>query len=276
MKRALQCAFVLLQWVFAAGISAQVIRDNDPALTGIDVVEHLGDHVPLDVRFTDETGRETNLAEYFRQDHPVLLVLAYYNCPMLCTLVLNGIAEGVKGLDWTPGREFVMLTVSIDSSETPALASAKKDTYVKYLAKPGAESGWHFLTGREDQIRTLADAVGFKYYYVTERREFAHPAVVFLLTDDGRLSRYLYGLKFESRDVKLGLLEASEGKIGNTLDRLLLYCFHYDPDAKGYVLFAQNIMKIGGGLTVLVLVAFLFILWRRDARDDSPNKANAV
>lgn len=271
MTKIILIAGVLLQ--VAGSIRGQVIREDDPVLKGIGVIEHLGDTIPLDLRFTDDLGRELPLRTFFHRGKPVILVLAYYNCPMLCTMVLNGIAEAVKGLEWTPGERFEMLTISIDTTETTALAAAKKKSYIEYISKPGADSGWSFFTGHYDDIQKLADALGFKYYYVEETREFAHPAVVFVLMEDGRLSRYLYGLNHRSQDVRLSLLEASEGRIGNALDRLILYCFHYDPEARGYVLWARNVMKIGGLATVAAMAIFLLVLWRRERKTDAVQQA---
>ncbi len=244
--------------------SAQLVRDSVPELMNIDIVEHLGDKLPLDLQFTDDNGKIVTLGEYFGKDKPVLLSLGYYECPMLCNLVFNGISSGVKELGWTPGENFEIVSVSIDPTETPELAAAKKANYIKELEMPDAETGWHFLVGDKLQSEALANAVGFKYYYVKERDEFAHPAAVYLISPDGAISRYLYGIQFIGRDLKLGLVEASEGKVGTTIDRIILYCFHYDPEAKSYVLFAQNIMKLGGVATVAVISLFIGTLWIKD------------
>jgi protein SCO1/2 len=244
----------------------QVLQETPAALQGIDVVEHLGDDIPLGLGFTDESGRKVTLQDYADGTRPVILVLAYYECPMLCTLVLNGIAKAAKELAWVPGNEFRLLTVSIDPSETVQLAWGKKERYLKFLDKPGAENGWNFLVGDSLMIAGLAESIGFKYFYDETRDEFAHPAVVTILTPQGRISRYLYGIEYKERDVRLALVEASDGKIGTTLDRLILYCYHYDPAAKGYVLFAQNVMRAGGVLTLVLLVLFVGLLWRRERR----------
>ncbi|MGH8015247.1 MAG: SCO family protein [Candidatus Zixiibacteriota bacterium] len=230
----------------------------------IDIIEHLGDKLPLELQFTDDMGSIVTLGEYFGKEKPVLLSLGYYECPMLCNLVFNGISTGVKELGWTPGENFEIVSISIDPTETSALASAKKANYIKSVEIQGAENGWHFLVGEKSQSEALANAVGFKFYYVDERDEFAHAAAVYLISPDGTISRYLYGIQYTGRDLKLGLLEASEGKIGTTIDRIILYCFHYDPEAKSYVLFAQNIMKLGGLATVVVMSLFLGTLWIKD------------
>ena len=248
---------------------AQLIKDSDPDLDRIDVVEHLSDSIPLGLVLTNEQGQEVKIEQFFRKGKPVILTLAYYRCPRLCTLVLNGLLKGVQQLDWKPGEKYQMLTVSIDTTETAETAAAKKRTYVGQIDNYNIESGWQFTVARQDAISQLARAVGFKYFFDQERNEFAHPAVVFVLTEEGVISRYLYGLEYKPKDLKLALLEASEGKIGNTIDRLILYCFHYDPDAKGYTLFATNVMKLGGLLTVVILGLFLGIMWVREKRRNS-------
>ncbi len=260
-------AFVLLQLLSTFPIFSQVIMDKPPReLQAVDVEEHLGEIVPLDLPFIDEMGKPVRLSEYFGKGKPVLLTMAYYKCPMLCTLVLNAAGQVAKDIAWNPGEEYQMLTISIDPSETPELAKVKKDNYLKFIGKPGIEDGWHFLVGSEANSKKIAEALGFKYYYVEEKKEYAHPAVAFVLTEGGKIARYHYGIQFKERDVRLSLVEASEGKIGSSIDRLILYCFHYDPSAKGYVLMATNLMKLGGLITVLILGGFLVMLWRKDLR----------
>lgn len=256
------CIIVLLQ----SGnnkVFSQVIMDKPP-VSGIDVEEHLGEQIPLDLEFTNDEGKKVKLADYFHQGKPVVIVLAYYNCPMLCTLVLNGLADAVKQTGWTAGKEYKIVTISIDTSETAELAELKRKSYLKYLARPAGDAGWRFHVGEQLPISKLASALGFKYFYVEDRKEFAHPAVVFVLSEDGKISRYLYGIQFKERDFRLALVEASEGKVGNTLDRLLLYCFHYDANAKGFVVMATNVMKLGGLATILILGIFLAVMWKRD------------
>ncbi len=245
---------------------AQVVQDSVPALKRIDVIEHLGDTIPMGLTFTNDAGETANLGTYFHHGKPVILVLAYYTCPMLCTLVLNGLSNAVAALDWTPGKEFQILTISIDPSETFELAAGKRTRYLDNLGRPGIGDGWRFFVGAADQSQALADAVGFKYYYDTEQKMYAHPAVVMILTEDGKISRYLYGIDFKPRDLKLALGEASQGKVGNTIDRIILYCYHYDPAAKGYVAVAGRIMQLGGLLTLGILIVFLGILWGRERR----------
>lgn len=240
--------------------------DNTPELQKIDVIEHLGEQIPLDLKFINSTGDTVKLEQYFENGKPVLLTLAYYECPMLCTFVLNGLSKGVAKVAFTPGQDFQMLTVSIDPSETAQLAAAKKRNQVAAIGKAVDTTGWEFFVGEEENINILADALGFKYYYDEERDEYAHAAVSFILTGQGVISRYLYGIEYKEQDLRFSLLEASEGKIGDTLDKILLFCFHYDPDAKGYVIFAGNVMRIGGVITVLILSGVLFVLWRKELR----------
>lgn len=254
-------AFLSLTLFVTTPVFTQVITDQDPNLQRINVIEHLEEKVPLDLTFTDETGKAVTLGSYFNQKKPVVLTLGYYRCPMLCNMVSNALSKAVTQVDWAPGDKYNLVTVSINHRESPELAAAKKATYVTDMNKPGVET-WAFLTGDSTQSQALAEAVGFKYFYEEKSGEYAHPAVVVILAEDGMISRYLYGLDYPARDFRLALLEASEGKIGSTLDKLLLFCYHYDPNANSYTLFAGNVMKIGGALTMLVLGIFLFRLWR--------------
>jgi protein SCO1/2 len=261
----------LVAWTAVA--SAQVVRESPAELKKIDVVERLGGRIPLDLRFTDETGSQVRLGDYFASDRPVILVLGYYRCPMLCNLVFNGLADAVQQLDLRLADQYTIITVSIDSVETPQLAAAKKANYVKSMSRGDSLTGWHFLVGEAGQSRALAEAVGFKYYWDEQSKQWAHPALVTLLSPDGVISRYLYGVEFPVRDLRLGLLEASEGKIGNTVDRIILYCYHYDPEAGGYVVFAENVMRLGGVATVILLGALLVFLWVREHRRRSDRMA---
>lgn len=246
--------------------NAQLVRDQLPELMAIDVVEHLGDTIPLDLIFSDETGRTAPLGEMLLADRPTILVLGYYECPMLCNLVFNGLADGINDLGWSLGEKYNIVTVSIAPDETPELAAAKKKNYGEMVTAPGFDSEWHFLTGPASQSEALADAIGFKYYWDESNEQWAHPALVTILSPDGSISRYLYGIQFEERDLRLALVEASQGKIGSTVDRIILYCFRYDPDAGGYVVFAANVMKLGGLFTLTLLGGLLLLLWRREQK----------
>jgi protein SCO1/2 len=234
------------------------------ARVGID--EKLDAALPLQLLFKDDAGRDVALGSYFRPGHPVLLTLNYYRCPMLCTLELNGLVHGMKGLSWTPGDQFTVVTVSFDTRETPSLARAKKQSYLEDLGRPSAEAGWHFLTGSEESIEALTKAVGFSYEYDAETDQFGHAAVVMTATPEGRLARYLYGVTFDPTTLKLALLEASKGKIGSTWERFILYCYHYDAGQGRYALAAVSVMRAGGALTVLVLGCLICGFWLRDRR----------
>jgi protein SCO1/2 len=245
---------------------AQLADRVPPQLEQVGVEEHLEAPLPLDYEFVDSSGAPVRLGDFFDGERPVLLTLNYYRCAMLCSLQLNGLVAGLQELDWTPGQEFELVTVSIDPLETPTLARMKKQNYIAEYGRPSAAAGWHFLTGREEHIRHLAATVGFGYRYDEQERQYAHPAVVIVATPDGRVARYLYGIEYPRSSLRLALLEASEGRIGNTLDQLIMYCFHYDPSRRAYAPVAMNIMRLGGGLTVALLGSGLGMLWFRDAR----------
>ncbi|MHC4913728.1 MAG: SCO family protein, partial [Planctomycetota bacterium] len=230
---------------------------------GIDIVPNPGAQVPLDRPFVDERGKKVQLSDYFHGEKPVILTLGYYRCPMLCDLVLNGVVDALKSADWKPGREFDIVTISIDPLETPTMAKLKKQNYLKSLGIPSAGRGWHFLVGRGEDARAVADSVGFGYRYDEARKEYAHAAGIFLLTPDGKLSRCLRGITFDPSTIKLSLVEASQGKQGSTIDSLLLWCFNFDENAGRYSLQATAVMRIGGLLTVIVLAAILLPVWLR-------------
>jgi len=258
--------FILILSIFLVpfGAFGQITLDNVPELRKIDVIEHLGESIPLNLEFINDEGKSVSLEDYFHQGKPVLLTLAYYRCPMLCGLVLKGLTKGVKELDFLPGEQFQMITVSINPRESYTLAAAKKKTHLESLSKPVKKSSWVFLTDSTDNTKKLADALAFVYHYVEERDEYAHPAVSFVLTEEGIISRYLYGIEYKESDLRLSLLEASKGEIGTTIDRIILYCFHYDPEEGGYVLFAGNLMRAGGVITILIIGSVLVILWRKE------------
>jgi protein SCO1/2 len=257
--------FIILLIVLSFSTMSQVVLEDAPELKNIDVVEHLGESIPLDIEFTNDQDELITLDKYFNTGKPVILVLAYYECPMLCTFVLNGLTEVASKLSFVPGNEYQILTVSIDPEESVQLANAKKETHVNALNIPHAEKGWDFLIGKAKSSKKLANTLGFKYYYDEERNEYAHPAVVFVLTEEGVISRYLFGIDYKEKDLRFALMEASAGNIGDVFDKFLLFCFHYDPDKNGYVLFAGNVMKIGGVVIVLFLVIILASLWRKDS-----------
>jgi protein SCO1/2 len=237
-----------------------------PAAQDVGVTEHLGDTLPMDATFKDAKGETVRLGDFFTGQRPVLLTLNYYSCPMLCTLQLNGLVSAMKGLDWTPGQDYVVLSVSFDPSEQPELAAGKKSNYLEMLGQPDAANGWRFLTGEKQSIVALTNAVGFRYRWDEKSEQWVHPALLVVVTPEGRISRYLYGLQYEPNDLRFALVEAGNGKLGSTLDRVLLYCFHYDADVGGYTLYARNIMTAGSILVLVLLGGMLGLLWWREVR----------
>jgi protein SCO1/2 len=251
----------------AVGTAGAQLADQVPdQLEEVGIVEHLDAKLPLDATFRDENGNPVTLGDFFDGERPVILTLNYYRCPMLCGLMLNGVADGFEAMDWSPGVEFDVVTISINPLETPALAREKKQNYLKRLGKPAAARGWHFLTGYEPQIDRVAEAVGFSYAYDPETKEYAHAAGIVVATPDGRVARYLYGIEYPAKTLKLALLEASEGSVGSTLDQLILYCYHYDPSSRRYSPVAMNIMRLGGGATALIFGISLGVFWLREWR----------
>lgn len=238
-------------------------------LEGIGITEHLGDKIPAGLQFVNEKGETVTLDSYIGQGRPVILNLVYYSCPMLCTLVLNGMVEGLKQVGYEPGQQFDIVSVSIDPRDTPEIAAMKKANYIKEYGRPSANMSWHFLTGQEAEIKKLTDAIGFKYRWDEQQQQYAHAAAIFILTPEGVLSRYLYGITFQPQDLRLGLLEASEGKIGSPIEKLLLFCYQYDPVGKKYALYATNVMRLGAAFTVLILGAFLGFFWRAERQKSS-------
>lgn len=268
-SRVLTPAVLLAAALFAVPASAQTTAaDLPPEMQDIGIDDRTGSTVPRDIRLTDHTGRERTFGDYLDDGKPVVLVLAYYQCPMLCTLVLNGIADGLKQLAWTTGESFRTLVVSIDPTETPKLAAEKRANYLEDYGRHVGERGWDFLVAEEDQVRRLADAVGFRYRWDEATSQYAHAAGAFVFTPDGTLSRTFYGITFPERDLRLALTEAGEGRIGGAWERILLFCYSYDPHARGYALAAMRVMKAGGALTVLVLLLGFLWLNRRYRRTD--------
>lgn len=240
------------------------------------IQENLGAQLPLDLEFVDDAGRTVVLRDYFHQGRPVILNFAYYRCPMLCNLVLQGMVDGMKPLEWTPSREFEVVTLSVDHRESSEMAAAKKATHIDALGKPEAADGWHFLTGDSLSIAKLAAAAGFQYRYVPESNDFAHAAGILLASPDGKMARYLYGVQFRPKDMRLALLDAAEGKSLSIGEKILLFCYSYDADAKGYVLWAQKFMKGGGVLILLLVAGLLGYLWMREFKTQSARSSKGV
>jgi protein SCO1/2 len=238
-----------------------------PALRDVKIEQKLDQQLPLDLTFKDESGRPVKLRQYFGQ-RPVVLSLVYYDCPMLCTQVLNGMVTSFRVLPFQMSKEYDVVTISFDPRETPALASAKKKVYVGYLPdamQSNAQNGWHFLTGDPDSIKEITDAVGFRYHYDEATKQFAHASAIMVATPQGKLSRYYYGIDYSARDLRLGLIESAQNKIGSPVDQLLLYCYHYDPATGKYGAVVMNIVRLGGLLTVIGILAMVLLLRRRPA-----------
>jgi protein SCO1 len=237
-------------------------------MNGVGIEEKLGQQVDLNLEFVSEGGKLKKLGDFFATGRPVVLNLVYYKCPMLCNLTLNAQVSVLKELAWTPGKEFDVVTVSIDPTETIEMAENKKAAYISNFDRPVGR-GWHFLADHSGNVKKLAEQVGFRYNYDPAQQQYAHSAAIMVLTPTGMVSRYLYGIKFKERDLRLALTEASENKFGMSFEKLLLMCYHYDPSAKSYVLMATNVMRLGGLMVVLVLGTYLFRLWRQEflARD---------
>ncbi len=254
--------------------TATAPQNIPPGLKGVGFDQRLNEQLPLDVHFTDETGQDVRLGKYFGQK-PVILVLAYYQCPRLCTLVLNGLVQGLLEIPFDAGNEFDVVVVSFDPREDWQLAASKKESYVARYGRPGAEQGWHFLTGKPDAIRRLTDAVGFRYRYDEALQQFIHASGIMIATPQGRLSRYFYDVKFNPRDLRLGLVEASQQKIGSPVDQVLLYCFHYDSAIGKYSADVMRLVRVGGVLSMAAVIAFVQFL-RRTSRKRQTSDVEAI
>jgi len=246
--------------------AVETARAQPPILRDMGIDQRLDAQVPLDLTFRDEAGRRVRLGEYFA-GKPVILVLAYYRCPMLCTQVLNGLARALLDVKLELGKDFQVVTVSFDPREQPALAAANKKTYLdRYGHRDGAEDGWHFLTGDEGPIKQLADAVGFHYRYDAKNDQYAHASAIMVLTPQGKVSRYFLDIRFDAAQLRLSLVNASDNKIGSLADRVFLFCFHYDPSEGKYGLAIMNLVRLGGVLTVLGIGGLVMVLRRQEKR----------
>lgn len=261
----------LLVVPFAA--AAQNIPDNVgkassglPAqLQNVGFEPQLNAQIPLDANFRDESGRDVQLREYFGRK-PVVLALVYYGCPMLCNQVEMGVVGSLKMLSFNPARDYEVVFVSFDPRETPDMAAKKKAAALSHYGRPESAAGWHFLTGKEESIHAVTGAANFRYSFDEKHNLFAHASGIMLLTPDGRISRYFYGVEYPSRDVRLGLVDASAGKIGTPIDHLLLFCFQYNPETARYSATVLRIVRLGGILTIFAIVAGILIFRRRDVR----------
>jgi protein SCO1/2 len=258
----------------AAGAATEPADVRPPALREVGIDQRLGEQLPLDAPFTDDHGRAVTLGDYFGKK-PVVLVLTYFECPMLCTLVLNGLGKTLKTMSFEPGKEFDVVAVSFDPRDTPEKAAKKKAAYVAEYGRPATADGWHFLTGEPSSIERVAKAVGFRYTWVPEEKQFAHAAAVMVATPEGKLSHYFYGVDYAPRDLRLGLVEAADHKIGSAVDALLLFCYRYDPATGKYGAIALNLVRAGGVATMLAIGAFMTVMLRREAMAERRRKGSA-
>jgi protein SCO1 len=257
------CVTTAFAQSMTTGVMSPPANVRPPYLTNVGIEQHMDGQVPADLAFVDDTGRPVKLGDYFGKK-PLILNLVYYNCPMLCGEALAGLSASMKMIKFDVGNEFDVVTVSFNPKETPRLAAEKKADYLKRYGRPNATGGWHFLTGPPESINALTKAVGFQYQYDATKDQYAHATAIMVLTPQGRISRYFYGVDFPPKDLRMGLVEASQGKIGNAVDQVLLYCYHYDPVAGKYGAVVSNMLKIGGGLTILLVGGLIIILIRLD------------
>lgn len=232
-----------------------------PGLKNVGIEQHLDEQIPPSLAFRDETGKAVELRDYFGKK-PMVLNLVYYQCPMLCGEVLSGLVSALRVLKFDVGKEFDVLTISFDPKETPEMATAKKAEFLKRYGRAGAENGWHFLTGPQSSIDALTKAAGFQYQYDPKTEQFGHATAIMVLTPEGKIAQYYYGVEFAPKDLRLGLVQASQNKIGTVVDEVLLYCYHYNPDTGKYGAIISRILKLAAGATMLVLGAFLIVMFR--------------
>ncbi len=236
------------------------------ALQGVGIDQKLNEQAPLDLTFRDEAGRDVKFSSFFQPHKPVLLALVYYRCPMLCTQILNGMESALKAVSLEPGRDFEVVAVSFDPKDTPELAASKKQMYLRRYGHTGTANGWHFLVSDERNVKALADAVGFHYKYDPKTDQYAHASGIMVLTPDGHISKYFYGVEYAPRDLRLGLVEASNDKIGSPVDQILLFCYHYDPATGKYGAMTMKILRTAGAGFTLICGTFLVFAIRKDVR----------
>jgi protein SCO1/2 len=239
-------------------------NEKPPFLDHVGITERLGEQITLDLPFVDENGKSVTLGKYFKKDVPVFMMLIYYDCPTLCNTHMNTIVTTLKNFEWQIGQNFEFLVVSFDPKEKSELANKKKEAYLKMYGKPGAGTNWHFLTGSQASINTLTTQMGFRYAWNPNENQWAHTAASYVLTPEGRISYYHYGLNIVPKVFRLSLVEASNNKIGTVMDRLLLFCLQYDPNKKTYSFYAYNLMRLGGVLMIIILVVFFYRFWKSE------------
>jgi protein SCO1 len=239
-----------------------------PQLDSVSFKQHLNTQLPPDARFKDESGRDVTLGEYFDGQRPVVLAFVYYSCPMLCTQIMNGVSRAVKVLPFSAGKDFDVVFISFDPRDRPETAAAKKTALMNYWSMQNQSGAWHFLTGEEAQIKRVTSAAGFFYIWDEKTQQYAHLSGVLVLTPDGRLSRYFYGVEYSPKELRLALFESGEGRVGSVVDELLLYCYHYDPATGRYGAVVMNLVRLGGVLTVLALAGFILFMRRQERRHE--------
>ena len=244
------------------GILSPPANVRPPGLKNVGIEQHLDEQIPQDLAFRDESGKAVRLGDYFK-DKPVILSLVYYRCPMLCSEVLSGLESALRVLKFDVGEDFEVLTVSFDPHDTPEIATAKKADYIRRYKREGAAEGWHFLTGSQESIDALTKAAGFQYEYDRKTGQFAHTTAIMILTPQGKIAQYYFGVDYAPKDLRLGLVQASRGKIGNVVDEILLYCYHYDPTTGKYGAIISRILQLSAAATILILGGLLLILFRR-------------
>lgn len=269
-------AVALVVCALAGPSRAQLLEDLPEEMQGVGIDDKSGDQIPLDLRFRDENGEAITLADVFTGKRPVLLSLNYSDCPMLCTLQLNGLVTSLRDLKWTAGKEFTVVSVSVDPLETTVRAKQTEQRYVQLYERPGAAGGFRFLTGNQENIRKLADAVGFRYKYVPDTKEYSHTAAEIVVSPEGMVSRYLYGVMYDPQTVRLSLVEASDGKVGSPLDQILMFCFHYDETKGRYAPVARNVMSLGAGFTIFAMAIGLIPYWLRRSGGEAPSESAAL
>ena len=257
---------VFAQGFYSSPPAAEPATERPAALREVGIDQKLNQQLPLDAAFKDANGNDVTLGQYFGKGRPVVLALVYYDCPMLCTQVLNGMTGALQTMSLNAGTDFDVIALSFDPRETPKLAKAKKIAYMGRYGRPGTEQGWHFLTGTEDQIKRVTNAVGFRYTFDESIGQFAHGAAITILTPDAHISRYLYGIDYGGRDLRFAIVEASNGRVGTTVDRALLYCYHWDPTTGRYGFVVMNIIRGAGILTILGFGTFIVMSLRRERR----------
>ncbi|MCA9603745.1 MAG: SCO family protein, partial [Myxococcales bacterium] len=266
MLASLRVSLLAMVAVMATVVPARAqLNQPAPQTEGVGIEEHLDAPLPRDATFRDHTGQVVRLADFFDGKRPVVVNFAYHSCPVLCNMVLNSTIDSLAKQQWQVGREFDVISISIDPKDTPASAAKKRDQAIQKYGR-GDGKGWHFLVGTKEEVARVADAAGFQFKYDKATAQYAHAAVMMLASPEGRMARYLYGVQFNHNDVKIGLLDASEGKAISSVEHLILYCYRFDPKANSYVVVATRVMQIGGALTAIALFAFLFVMWRRELR----------